>query len=329
MSAAQSVEAISRELIEEAADWMLRHGEGSLSPAEQSAFERWRTISAGHAAAWRRAQSVMQAFESLPEGMRRPVVTSLPGNTRSSARRKAVRQLAVLIALGPAAFLAWRAQPWNAWLADATTGVGRQRRMQLDDGTTLVLNTSSSVKISFSAQQRRVRLLAGEIMVTTGRDPAPVYRPFVVDTPHASIRALGTRFNVRLDGDVTHVAVLQDAVEVSANGMATIRLEAGQATTVGAEDKQPAVRAMDQDPSLWERGLLLARQQPLPDLLRELARYRPGLIRCHPTLAALKVTGTYSTRDTDASLALLARTLPIRITTATRWWTNVEPLPEK
>ncbi|MNC51035.1 fec operon regulator FecR [compost metagenome] len=63
----------------------------------------------------------------------------------------------------------------------------------------------------------------------------------------------------------------------------------------------------------------------LADLLDELGRYRPGMVRCHDAVADLAVSGSFSLRDTDASLGLLQSTLPIKVSSLTRYWVTVEP----
>lgn len=62
----------------------------------------------------------------------------------------------------------------------------------------------------------------------------------------------------------------------------------------------------------------------LDALVAELSRYRGGVLRCDPAVGALRVSGAFPLRDTDASLALLAKTLPVRIGGITRYWTVVE-----
>ena len=37
------------------------------------------------------------------------------------------------------------------------------------------------------------------------------------------------------------------------------------------------------------------------------ARHRPGLLRCEPSVAELRLTGTYPLKDTDLILAKLER----------------------
>jgi transmembrane sensor len=63
----------------------------------------------------------------------------------------------------------------------------------------------------------------------------------------------------------------------------------------------------------------------LADLLDELGRYRAGVLRCHPGVAGLTVSGAFPLRDTDASLRLLQETLPVTVSRLTGYWVTVEP----
>ena len=45
----------------------------------------------------------------------------------------------------------------------------------------------------------------------------------------------------------------------------------------------------------------------------ELGRYRPGLLRCDPAVAPLRVSGAFQLHDTDAVLAALPATLPVSV----------------
>ena len=309
-------------LIGEAADWLVRLGQGNLCATEQLDFERWRNRSPAHAAAWQRAESVMQTFGAVPQSLRGAALHGLEKNDR----RRALGRLAVLLAAAPAAWMLYRELPWQNWSADIRTATGEQKHMTLADGTELVLNTASAVNLVFSASERRLRLLAGEIMVTTGKDPSPHYRPFIVETAQGTVRALGTRFTMRQEPQQTQVAVLADAVEIKPlHDHRTTRLTAGQSAVFGSDGLAGEVRAADPAAALWERGLFLAQNLPLPVLLREMGRYRSGILRCHPQLATLRVSGAFSVMDSDATLRLLERTLPVHINARTRYWVTLEP----
>ncbi|MNN59560.1 fec operon regulator FecR [compost metagenome] len=69
--------------------------------------------------------------------------------------------------------------------------------------------------------------------------------------------------------------------------------------------------------------MLSVQQMPLGEFTAELARYRPGLLRCADEVANLKVSGTYQLADTEHILKLLARSLPVRIDYRTRYWVSI------
>jgi transmembrane sensor len=75
----------------------------------------------------------------------------------------------------------------------------------------------------------------------------------------------------------------------------------------------------------WREGVLMAKNQPLGDFLRELSAYRPGVLRWEPELEALRVTGSFRLDDTDRVLALLAASLPLDVHSRTRYWVTLLP----
>ncbi|QVQ26493.1 FecR domain-containing protein [Achromobacter deleyi] len=309
-------------ILKEAAGWLVRFQSETLSASEQAAFDRWRGRSAAHAAAWLRAEEMLRGFGQVPPRIGRDTLR----RADRPARRQAMRALAGLLVLGPAAWLGGRELPWREWSADMRTATGEQRRVELADGTQLVLNTASAVDIDYTPRQRVLWLRAGEILLTTGRDPAPAHRPFIVQTGQGSIRALGTRFMVRDEGGSVRVAVFEGAVEIQpmSPGAAAVVLPAGQQTAFNARQVEPQVAA-DGSSASWAEGMLAARNWRLADLVDELGRYRRGVLRCDPAVAGLRVSGAFPLNDIDASLRLLEKTLPVRVSRVTPYWTTVAP----
>lgn len=318
-----SATTLDSDLLKEAADWAITFQYDTPTETERQAFERWRQQSPAHDAAWARAQAVFHTFNQVPASIGKEAIKHLG---QGYDRRRALRLLAAMLVVTPSAWLALRHTPWREWTADVATATGERKTLELPDGSRLVLNTASAVNIAFNAVERRIRLVSGEILITTHPDPSPTYRPFLVDTPHGVVRALGTRFSVRhLDKEhACHVAVFQDAVEVrSLAGPARI-LHAGEQADFGAAGiSQPL--PVDDSAALWEQGMLLAQDMRLGDVIHEMARYRPGVLRCDPAVADLRLSGAISLADTDAGLAVLEKTLPVRIGRSTRYWVTVGP----
>lgn len=312
---------IEKILLIEAADWLVRMQSGAWSPAEQAGLEQWQSRSASHAAAWARAQGVLHAFGQLPAQSGQNVLETLGRQDR----RRALRRLGVVMLATPVVWLGWRQLPWENRDADFSTATGERKSVTLPDGSRLALNSGSAVKVAFSSGERRLHLIAGEILVTTAAEHAPVYRPFIVQTPQADIRALGTRFSVRLQEEGTLVAVFEHAVEVRPHGGADpTRLDAGQQGRFGAEGPLQPTGKAPASLAAWEQGMLAVQDMPVGQLIAELARYHRGWLRCDPAVASLRISGAFPLDDVDASLAMITRTLPLRIRRITRYWLTVE-----
>lgn len=309
----------SDRLLEEAADWVIRLRYEPADTTTRRAFERWLEQNEAHVQAWARAEQVLGAFDGLPAQIGHDVLRA----TRKRQGRRAVLRVALGLGIvAPVGWMAWREAP--AWRADMRTAAGEQLTRVLDDGTRLVLNSGSAVDLRFGTAERRLVLMAGEVMVTTGQEPQSTYRPFIVQTPQGEVQALGTRFSVRLIDDRTEVMVFEHAVLARPAQAAPLRIDAGQRGSFTLA-QAGGIAPVDDSAALWEQGMLVVRDQRLADVVSELARHRPGILRCSPQVANLRVSGALSLRDTDAALRALAERLPIAVQRVTRYWVSVGP----
>ncbi|MFJ3485555.1 FecR domain-containing protein [Pseudomonas sp. NPDC090202] len=315
---------IDPEILGEAADWLVQLQSGAATDEDHRAIQLWRGRSAQHAQAWQRAEAILGDFRAVPGSIASDTIKRI-GRSKHIGRRQALNRIGLFLLAGPAIWLAQRQLPWDEWLADQHTAIGEQKNLTLPDGTRLLINTHSSLNIAFSASERRIRLFTGEVLITTAKDPAPTYRPLIVQTRDGTARALGTRFSVRVDEQRSRLAVTEGAVEIRPlHGNQSLIVKAGEQSAFSI-DRADAVAALDPASMTWENGMMVATNMRLADLLGELGRYRPGVLRCHDAVADLTVSGAFSLRDTDASLRLLQDTLPITVSSLTRYWVAVEP----
>ncbi|MFC7288990.1 FecR domain-containing protein [Herminiimonas glaciei] len=315
---------IDRAIAREAAQWLASLYDGQ-SEDDIAACKRWRAADPEHERAWQRAQRINQKFGIVPKAVGLPTL----GRKIRLDRRRAIKTLLVLMMAAPIGYVSYRHTPWAAMSADYRTAKGEHREIQLADGTYVHLGTATSIDIEFDGAQRLLRLHAGEIEVTTGSDSGhPAYRPFIVQTTHGHIRALGTRFVVRRDEDatMTRVSVLEHAVEIrpqAANGKLIV-LNAGQQTRFSESGFEP-VEALDPHVTDWTKGVLFASRMRLEEFAAELNRYRPGLLRCDPAVAGLRITGAFQLDNTDNILNALPDTLPVEVLFRTRYWVTIVP----
>jgi len=310
-------ETPSRAVIDEAAEWLVLAEERPLSAAEQDRLADWRKQSRQHEQAWQAAMQLKGLMGRVPAGLGNQVL-----GRRRMDRRTLIKSLAGLALLAPAAKFTWDRLP--VLNADYRTATGERRSLELPDGSQLQLNTDSAVNVQYTANRRLITLLEGELWVSTATDPTSRPRPFEVETAAGRIRALGTRFSVRAGGEGSvRVQVYQHAVAVTpALAGEPSRFEAGQAASFNRHEARFA-GALDESNPAWTRGQIISDNQRLQDFINELARHRPGVLRCDPAVADLRISGVFQLDDTDQALAVIANTLPVRISRMTDYWVTV------
>jgi len=322
LNALDANEKIDRTAVREAAGWLVRLHEDRLNQQTLEGISHWRASNPEHERAWQRAQLVNDKFGLIPAQLGLPVLS----HASDSSRRRAIKALVLLMTFAPASYIAYRATPWREWSADYATRTGERRSLSLNDGTELELNTDTALDVHFDALQRLIKLHRGEVLVDTGADPRradEAFRPFLVHTRQGRIRALGTRFVVRRDDDFTRVQVYDGAVEVQpANASTRQVIQAGQQLSFNSHETQ-LPQPVDPHGADWASGLLIAQQMPLGEFTRKLARYRPGLLRCDPAIANLRISGAFQLDNTDQVLAALPDTLPVNVVYRTRYWVSL------
>ncbi len=198
------------------------------------------------------------------------------------------------------------------------TGVGERRVVALRDGSSVTLNTASTVEVAYTDAERRVRLVRGEALFDVAHDAA---RPFLVDAGSARFRALGTAFNVRLRPDVVELTVTEGVVgvvaregEVKAPPAARIAAGGGAIVRSGAV----APTALDgqhlRQRTAWQEGVLEFDGESLAQVVGEFNRYRrQPIVIGDARLESLRIGGRFEVDEADKFLAALTSSFPIEV----------------
>lgn len=186
------------------------------------------------------------------------------------------------------------------------TELGEERAVTLADGSTLHLNTGTSVEVSLLDDMRTVDLLKGEARFDVAHDAR---RPFYVNAGSASVRAVGTAFNVRLRADLTELTVIQGTVAVRDGASSTTkRVVAGTAAAIrsGAVAVTPLAPAHLAQRIAWQHGEIEFEGDTLAQAVEEFNRYRTTpLVIGDPQIAGIRIGGTFrSDRSQDFVRAL-------------------------
>ena len=294
-----------------ALSWIARLRSDTVSEQDQQSFALWLGESPAHQ---RAMDEMLDLWDDLGVLARLPRQESLPREAANNRRWYMGAAVAASLAL---ALVFWPSVDNAPSAIEYQTALGEQRTVTLPDDSTVVLNTDSSISVSYSEDQRQVTLARGEawFQVAPNRQ-----RPFHVDAQDARITAIGTAFNIRIDGEATDVTVTEGVVRVSELGETGNR--APSTETLRQNEQLRAAdagwqlsRADDLSVTLaWQRGELVAREMPLADLVRQLERYQPTeIIIADPDLAVLTVSGVFQLDQPQAILSALEVSLGIQV----------------
>jgi transmembrane sensor len=205
----------SRSIDEAASDWTARLDRGPLSPAEEAGLEAWLRADPRSRGALLRAQAVSIMSESAQALGPQFDPADFADQTRAS--RSGISRRRTLLWTGSAvtgAALISLGVSMPAAGSTASTGRGELRLVPLKDGSTVMLNTDTSVRIQYSARERLITLVKGEAYFSVTRNEAT---PFVVEVSGRRLMTAQATFSVRsLDGAAVDLLVHQGLVEFAA-----------------------------------------------------------------------------------------------------------------
>lgn len=227
-------------------------------------------------------------------------------SARQRRRKQALGGGLATLLLG---FTLWSSDP--AWYSeDIRTAIGERDSLQLADGSRVVLNSATHLRIERRLRSRQIELLSGEATFTVEHGD----KPFIVRSQGVAVRDIGTVFNVRSDSRGVAVAVLEGAVEVSSGQSPVQRLNGGQQLQAH-EGRVGAAEVADLDRvTAWQHGKLRFDGTPLSEVIVDIQRYRQAPVRlADPQIAGLRVSGEFDSDAVESLLDLLPAILPVAL----------------
>jgi transmembrane sensor len=334
----------NNQILEEASTWFVELNEGRVTDKVREQFSDWLRASPEHVRAylqifalWENAPLLGKGAEDVEALIARARATGnvvRVGNDRqpSSVRsrrfvtplRSALAASLVLVAIGIIVWLQQRGV--------YETAIGEQRSLTLADGSTIELNAQSRVRVHFTAAERSIDLLEGQVLFHVTHDSA---RPFIVHSGAASVRAVGTQFDVdRLSGETIvtvvegRVAVLPDSLlqPAAANtvdrsapsnsapaialtepgGTRGLLLTAGEQVTLTGQATSRPTQADVASAIAWTQRRLVFASSPLTQVADEYNRHhKKRIVVRDRQLASFLVSGVFSANDSRALVAFL------------------------
>jgi transmembrane sensor len=244
-------------------------------------------------------------------------------------RKRAVRVFALVASLGAVVLLG----ALGAYLARSagvySTAVGEQRSIQLEDGSTVSMNSKSRIRVRYSKSARAVDLFGGQALFHVAKDGT---RPFIVSADGTRVRAVGTQFDVYQRREGTVVTVLEGTVAVappaaervqlpgsgSAQTQATadaITVTAGEQLTVTSNNAHKSEHPDLAAATAWTQRQIIFESATLSEVAEEFNRYNDRqLIVEDPGLLTFHVSGIFSSTDPESLLSFLRARPDVKVT---------------
>jgi transmembrane sensor len=314
---------------EVAAYWHGVFDEGEPGPAQRDRFEAWLAADPAHRAAY---ASVERAWAGMASAgvddriltMRRAALAA-PRNHGTGWMHPTAISASVVVAVALLTGILVRHSPWNPDpnTAEFTSQVGERSSITLPDGSAVVLDTDSRIKVAFDSQVRRVRLLAGQAWFEVAKNQP---RPFVVEAGDRKVTAHGTAFDVRLDDhDRVQVTLIEGRVSVEALKPSG----AGPNVPIDQEDllpgdqlvvtgNRPATKHKTDvsKATSWRDGRIIFDDDTLAAAVAEVNRYSAKrIVLADPRLASLRMSGVFIAGHSDSFVETVTGNFPIRVTT--------------
>ena len=331
----------SRDITGEACAWIAQLETGELTRADRAAFREWIQRSPQHTNEIKRLAALsadLNVLTEMADPIERAAAHYLPV-LRRRKRRVPARSMLVAAGLATAAvvvatrgFLAGPAIELQQ--ASFATAVGEQREIQLVDGTGILLNTDSELRVDYTREVRRVELVNGEAYF----DVRPnAVRTFLVEANGRLVRAVGTEFAVKVLKSDFSVTVVEGRVELTgidgassrSDGVigqvgqpetrgASVMVDAGQRFRLAsagavAEVVVQSPREMQRALS-WQEGIHDFSETPLEDVIREVNRYSPLKVEiADPALRSIEFGGIFRIGDMQPLLHALETSYGVNV----------------
>jgi transmembrane sensor len=330
-------------ICDQAAHWIVRLNSDQRTRTDDEAFRVWLEQDKAHAHAFADSLALWDSIGEMvgtdeAHELLRPL--RAPGRGR---RNRLSRRAAVLGAFGAASAAAASAAIGLMLYGEQTlqTAPGEQKRARLSDGSGVLLNTDTRLRVKFSSAERRLFLDRGQAFFQVATDPT---RPFRVFAGPKEVRAIGTAFEVRRMGDTVQITLEEGRVAIfGGDGASSLARPQSAPRPIGAPIQAPPsiepdvsrpaavlvpgeqavlnvagdveVRRVDlRTVQAWRYGRMILDDAPLGQVVADLNRYGGvQIVLADPNLATVRVSGVFHTGRPDDFVEAITAAFPIEI----------------
>lgn len=299
-----------------ASDWVIRKELADWKAADQADLDKWLADSPRNRIAFLRAADVWDRANRLralnPPAHRR--FSFLRDRKAFPILMRSAVAFAVVAIAGVGA-LNWRNTPQETTY---TTAVGGHETVPLVDGSQVELNTDTVLRVSEISARRVAKLDRGEAYFNIRHDAK---RPFFVYAAGHRIVDLGTRFEVRNDGDTLRVSLLEGSARLETNKpwapAHSVVLKPGD-VAIASVDTLRVTRQREKalvNELGWRRGVIVFEHTTLEDAAAELNRYNhQQIVVADAAVARMRIDATLPINGVEAIVRVAVDVLGVRAT---------------
>lgn len=300
-----------RTVREEAARWLSARRSGDMSADEIAAFAAWLNSVPGAQHHLDRLQRHWDALGLLADD---PAILEVRERDlrqfNRPARVKAVMAVAAALVLAvTSTATVLQNGVFNGFRTPARgelfrTGTGQRATATLVDGSIVTLDAESELRVVEMAARRRLQLVHGHAFFQVAKDPA---HPFLVEAAGKTIRAVGTKFDVRLDADARLTVTLVEGKVRVEQPMGWLRPEhradmvAGGRLVARSDHNWNLTQVDTASDTSWLTGRLTFVREPLANAIAEINRYsRRKIVFADGPTPDINIVGVFAAGDVDS-----------------------------
>lgn len=271
---------------DEAAAWRVRLTEPTATAADWATFTDWLEADPAN---WEAYDAISLADADLADSIE--TMKSDPAAPFNDNQTGPVRWYRKRGFLAVAAGIVLAVAVSPALIPDQLTAYetrpGEQREIALADGSHITMNGGTRLALD-TKTARFAKLEQGEAAFTIKHDAA---RPFMVEAGDATLKDVGTVFNVRRDDDDLELSVAQGVVQYNPRAEA-VTVAAGNQLRVTKAHPAPVVSKTDAAMvASWRGGRLSYRDAPLSAIAVDLTRAIGAEVTVSPEVANRRFSG--------------------------------------
>ena len=199
------------------------------------------------------------------------------------------------------------------------TAYQETQTIQLDDGTKVVLNSNSSLRVPSHIETAAVRevWLDGEAFFMVNPSVASSGpQQFVVHTSQLKVEVLGTVFNVKSRSGGTEVLLEEGSVRiVRPKTQERLLMTPGEVVEVAAADQKIIKKSSTPDALAWRENAFNFRDVPMAAVAQQIYDYYGKTVRfSDPAMADYRFTAQVSRDDLELLISLIETAFSVQVT---------------